>query len=700
MKIIPHNLTVIGLLIMSIQCFGAIDQTAQIDTDPFELSLRELTQIKVSVSSHYQQSIHSSPGIVRVVDRASIERNGWQDLQQVLMHIPGVQISISKNGHSNIWMRGVQNRNNNKVLLLIDGVPQHDQYYGNFHINNQVPLEHVKKIEVLNGPGGVVHGANSFSGVISISTRTQGKRIGGRLSQQNSYASSSSKEESFGHDWYVDHDWESEMGNVYIFARSLKRDGFQPKYNRRGEFYDRDTSVESQYLMAKYNHDSLNIQFNYSDYQYPYLYTKSDRWQGYDKQVISSNANYEYQINRDLKLKLNGYYKIYDFNRPKRFYDGDRIEASGQSQHDTSAQGVDATVLWPVSDHRHVSFGISYNRDWARDTFEENTDFPINLASVTTKNVSLVEDTSRNVIGVFTEYQQKILKDHWLHLGVRHDHLSDFENQSSYRISLTKESGGYYHKLLFGTSYRVPSYREYLKKYSDTYTQKNPLQPEQMQTLELAVGFPFNNHEFLMVWYSNRYQNFIKEVSINSVNSVDIASGDGDEYGFNFDQIDISGVELSWNWSVSKSLKINTQVSYIIEATEDPGTLSSNIVSPSPISSEKTNLDFLAGTTASLQINYQINSRNSLYWDAIYYSKKPVPNNYQASSSIQSAANKNGMWLSNVYLNSRPKQDILIGVGINNLFDSNIHSPNIDPATDYDNQWPKRNVALLLEWQY
>ncbi len=169
-----------------------------------------------------------------------------------------------------------------------------------------------------------------------------------------------------------------------------------------------------------------------------------------------------------------------------------------------------------------------------------------------------------------------------------------------YNQCLTRDTDSYYHKFLFGTSYRVPSYREYLKKYNDDYTQKNPLQPEQMQTLELAFGFTPENHEFLVVWYMNRYQYFIKEVSINSVDGINIS--DGDEYGFNFDQIDISGLELSWSWAISDDFMINSSVAYILEATEDPGTLTSNFVSPSPISSEKSDLLFISDVTASIQL--------------------------------------------------------------------------------------------------
>ena len=116
--------------------------------------------------------------------------------------------------------------------------------------------------------------------------------------------------------------------------------------------------------------------------------------------------------------------------------------------------------------------------------------------------------------------------------------MSEFDDQLDYRIGITKETDKYNYKILYGTAYRVPTFREYLKKYSDDYSQKNPLQPEQMKTLELAAGFTIDNHNVQLVWYYNQYQEFIKELTVNSVDGIEIDSGGGDEYGFNFDEID------------------------------------------------------------------------------------------------------------------------------------------------------------------
>lgn len=665
-----------------------------------DMSFEDLSKIKVSVSSNYQQTLHSTPGIVRVIDRQMIAANGWHNLQQVLMHIPGVQVSVSKNGHSNVWMRGVQNRNNNKVLLLIDGVPAHDLYYGNFHINDQLPLTNIERIEVLNGPGGVVHGANSFAGVIAITTISEGKSIGLRLGTQSSYTSAEQQESVIDSEFYGDYNWQTDFGDFYIFANTLAQEGFQPQYNREGEFYSRDADGQRNYIMAKFKIDSFIIQMNYSDYQYPYRYTKSGRWQGYDKQFFVVNGNYKTQLNELLQLKISAFYKKYDFQRPKINFDEQQVESEGRSLHDTSAQEVNAVFTSPETDRRSMSFGLSYNKDWAGDTFEELTVYSSSIKPITTQEASLIEDASRSSLDLFIEYQQKILSDHWLHLGYRYDNLSDFDNQSSYRLSVTREADSFYYKALFGTSYRLPSYREYLKKYNETYTHENPIQPENMKTFELAFGATPGDHDFLFVWYFNLYNNFIKEVTVNSVNGIEIDSEEGDEYSFNFDNIKVSGIELSWLWELDASLNINTSLSYLLNATENPGVLYDIIVSPSPINSEESDLLFLADLTFIFQLNYQFFNDYQLYWDVIYYGDRDVSPSYQSKSAVQQSNNANSFVLSNFNIQTKLGNNMTLGLRINNLFDHKVYSPSPDPASDYDSQWSERHIELNAKWQF
>ena len=121
--------------------------------DLANLSLEELLNITVTSTTKSSLEIRQAPGVVRVFTRTDIVRLGFTTLSDVLRQIPGIQVIEYRTGHQTIWVRGVQSRYNNKVLLLIDGVPMHDSYYGHFDIDESLPLDDAERIEIISGPG-------------------------------------------------------------------------------------------------------------------------------------------------------------------------------------------------------------------------------------------------------------------------------------------------------------------------------------------------------------------------------------------------------------------------------------------------------------------------------------------------------------------------------------------------------------------
>ena len=64
-------------------------------------------------------------------------------------------------------MRGVAQA----ALLLRDGVSMFDPLRNSPVYHRTVPLESVKRIEMVTGPGGVLWGANSFLGIVNVITK-------------------------------------------------------------------------------------------------------------------------------------------------------------------------------------------------------------------------------------------------------------------------------------------------------------------------------------------------------------------------------------------------------------------------------------------------------------------------------------------------------------------------------------------------
>jgi outer membrane receptor protein involved in Fe transport len=113
-------------------------------------------------------TIQEAPAILTVMSRDELQRRGFRSVREALTFVPG-WLPADGIYHSTwtLLTRGAMQ----SQLLLRDGVNLSDPILSITSIGPQVPLELVKRIEVVTGPGGVLWGANSFLGVISILTR-------------------------------------------------------------------------------------------------------------------------------------------------------------------------------------------------------------------------------------------------------------------------------------------------------------------------------------------------------------------------------------------------------------------------------------------------------------------------------------------------------------------------------------------------
>ncbi|MBK7005220.1 MAG: TonB-dependent receptor plug domain-containing protein [Burkholderiales bacterium] len=77
------------------------------------------------------------------------------------------------------------------MLMLFNGVPITSPYFNNRGDGwNTIPAENIARIEVIRGPGSALYGADAFTGVINVITKTSadvgGTVVGSRLGSYNS----------------------------------------------------------------------------------------------------------------------------------------------------------------------------------------------------------------------------------------------------------------------------------------------------------------------------------------------------------------------------------------------------------------------------------------------------------------------------------------------------------------------------------
>ncbi len=161
--------TLLALLLIAPRVAGA-ERPVDPFEEPDESELFRAEQQLVTVASRYAQTVRQAPSIVTVVSAGDIRRSGHRTLSDVLRSLPGIYVSTAKESRDLAWFRGVTSSDNNKILVLIDGVPWYDGIYTHAWIDEYLPLEHVRQVEVIKGPGSALYGTNAFSGVINVVT--------------------------------------------------------------------------------------------------------------------------------------------------------------------------------------------------------------------------------------------------------------------------------------------------------------------------------------------------------------------------------------------------------------------------------------------------------------------------------------------------------------------------------------------------
>src|SRR3979409_1484011 len=142
------------------------------DDDLKQLSLEQLANVEVTITSKEPVTIARTPAAIYVLTSEDIRRSGATSIPEVLRLVPGVEVARV---NSNIWavgIRGFGSAFSKSVLVLIDGRSVYTPLFAGVEWNVQnVLLEDVERIEVIRGPGGTIWGSNAVNGVINIITK-------------------------------------------------------------------------------------------------------------------------------------------------------------------------------------------------------------------------------------------------------------------------------------------------------------------------------------------------------------------------------------------------------------------------------------------------------------------------------------------------------------------------------------------------
>jgi outer membrane receptor for ferrienterochelin and colicins len=155
----------------------AQDPVRVAQAEPGLEDLLEILQEETEVASKTRMNADFVPGIVTVLHGADLEALGVETVWEALSLVPGLQATRDRDGLPSVAVRGIDFPfNSGNLKVLVNGVPLSRDNGGVNGIVLLTPVQQVDRIEVIRGPGSVVHGDFAFMGLVNVVTRAQGTR--------------------------------------------------------------------------------------------------------------------------------------------------------------------------------------------------------------------------------------------------------------------------------------------------------------------------------------------------------------------------------------------------------------------------------------------------------------------------------------------------------------------------------------------
>jgi len=149
----------------------------------------------VVTATKREQPITEVPVAVSVITSEEIRKSGAINIPQLLRRIPGVDVSYDCVSQYDVTIRGFNHSLAPHLLVMIDGLSVYHDFFGMVTWDwLPITMDEIERIEIVKSPISCLYGANAFSGVINIITKSPERAKGARFSttfgEDNTYVNS------------------------------------------------------------------------------------------------------------------------------------------------------------------------------------------------------------------------------------------------------------------------------------------------------------------------------------------------------------------------------------------------------------------------------------------------------------------------------------------------------------------------------
>jgi iron complex outermembrane receptor protein len=516
----------------SLICFvlsSLVDLSAQDEGTGLEEIFAIFSEEQIVVSALKKSSlVLKSPSIMSVISARQIKQMGFRTLVDVLKIVPGFYISMDETGEREIAVRGVLDDASQKVKVLIDGHSINDVWRGGAMWNfDDLPVENIKRIEIIRGPGSALYGQNAFLAVVNIITKDTDDIDGIQLTASGGSFDTQNYNILFG----------KEYGDLKIsgFLDYFDTEGFSKGIDQDILFPATFSKSPGRSHNRKEKTD-LNLKLSYQNLKLNTKYMKKRRkdYIGVGDALndettlrdtyIFAELTYQFSIGEKLNIIPKVYYDQYNYDpffeqRPDGFTSGAAVYPDGikgQLRFKQRTIGFDNQVNYKLFKDNELTFGFQYEWIHQHDIHFSKNSHPITnapLSSVTdfSHNLPFTRRATRQIWALYLQDEWNITKDIDLIVGVRHDQFTRFGGTTNPRVGVIwRFLENAHFKFLFATAFKAPSFQEMFLANNSVKVGNTKLDPEKINTYEIGLGYNFTSHiKGSMNYFFNRIRDRI-----------------------------------------------------------------------------------------------------------------------------------------------------------------------------------------------
>lgn len=379
-------------------------------SDMLSMSIEELIEIEVISAGFFPTPIKKAPGYSFVITHDQIKNTPARTLADIIeMKVPGMTVGGHIRHGPLIGTRGVFIDNNAKTMVMIDEQQINQRSHFGYTAGLLSPLlGDINQLEVILGPGAILHGSGAINGFINLIPKNGADNPG--LFVYSEYGS-------------VDEAWKLESGygasygddkNIYVYGGVYGAQGYEPDelYGATKRFDVNSHGFEDlNYRFSLYwNHEAFNLNaFFYENNPYK---NGTAEIGSFHQNTLGFRPKYIVEINDTDSVEIIGSLLWFDHSSPRDLPPSDIIDDRGGSENHWEIKNIYKTIRW---DNHSLAAGFSYS---GKEFFERKQFF-----SDDTKTWFATLDTSWNELSVFGEDVIDVTDAWTVSLGLRYDKI-------------------------------------------------------------------------------------------------------------------------------------------------------------------------------------------------------------------------------------------------------------------------------------